>query len=136
MREIPYEELEHTADWALKVRGRDMADLLENAAIGMMELAGVETLNSGGRQRRVEIRAQDRESMLVDWLHELLVALELKSMAFRDIKLNVGEDGTLSGTVQEVPLAAMAKQVKAVTYHELKVEDGPHGLEATVVFDV
>jgi hypothetical protein len=30
-----FEEVEHTADWALRVRGRDLRELLVNAARGM-----------------------------------------------------------------------------------------------------
>jgi len=64
-----FEELEHTADWALRVRGRDLAELLVNAANGMMELAGVQTASAAGTIRKLELTSLDRESLLVDWLH-------------------------------------------------------------------
>lgn len=131
-----YEELEHTADWALRVRGRDLAELLVNAANGMMELAGVQTASAAGTFRKLELTSLDRESLLVDWLHELLLALELRGVAFKHIRLKVTGDLSLTATFREVPLTSLAKPIKAVTYNELLIEEGPKGLFATVVFDV
>jgi len=131
-----FEELEHTADWALRVRGRDLAELLVNAANGMMALAGVETASMAGPERRLELISHDRESLLVDWLHELLLALELRSVAFKHIRLKTTGERGLAATFQEVPLTSIAKPIKAVTYNELNIEESPQGLSATVVFDV
>lgn len=131
-----FEELEHTADWALRVRGRDLAELLVNAAHGMLELAGVETSSGAGPERTLELTSLDRESLLVDWLHELLLALELRSVAFKHIRLEITGDRGLIATFQEVPLTSLAKPIKAVTYNELDIIESPQGLSATVVFDV
>ena len=131
-----FEELEHTADWALRVRGRDLAELLVNAANGMMELAGVQTTTAAGTLRKLELTSLDRESLLVDWLHELLLALELRSVAFKHIRLKVTGDRGLTATFRELPLTGLAKPIKAVTYNELQIEESPQGLTATVVFDV
>ncbi|MCH7610714.1 MAG: archease [Chloroflexi bacterium] len=131
-----YEELEHTADWALRVQGRDLPALFVNAALGMMELAGVRTGDEPGEVRRIELQALDKESLLVDWLHELLVALELEQLAFREIELQITGGKKLVGTFQAVPIISMDKPVKAVTYNELLIQESPDGLEATVVFDV
>jgi len=131
-----FEELDHTADWALGVRGRDLAELLVNAAQGMMELAGVQTASGSGTGRTLELTSLDRESLLVDWLHELLLALELRGVAFKDIRLAITGDRGLTATFEEVPLTGMAKPIKAVTYNDLHIEESPFGLSATVVFDV
>ncbi len=131
-----FEELDHTADWALSVRGRDLAELLVNAAHGMMELAGVQTASGSGTGRTLELTSLDRESLLVDWLHELLLALELRGVAFKDIRLVITGERGLTATFQEVPLTSMAKPIKAVTYNDLHIEESPLGLSATVVFDV
>ena len=131
-----YEEIDHTADWALKVRGEDLATLFVNAALGMMELAGVRTGDDVGQKRQIEIEALDQESLLVDWLHELLVALELERLAFREMDLKITEGRKLAGTLRTVAISTMEKPVKAVTYNELQIRESPDGLEATIVFDV
>jgi SHS2 domain-containing protein len=131
-----YEEIEHTADWALKVRGADLPTLFSNAALGMMDLAGVQMGKHTGETRAVELQAIDSEILLVDWLHELVVAMELEQMAFREIELEITDGRRLVGTVQAVPVATIEKPIKAVTYNELVIKETPQGLEATIVFDV
>ncbi len=131
-----YEEIDHTADWALKVRGRDLPALFANAAHGMMELAGVRTSDDVGQERQIEIQAIDRESLLVDWLHELLLALELEQLAFREMDLEITDGRKLVGTLRAVPIVSMEKPVKAVTYNELHIQESPEGLETIIVFDV
>lgn len=133
---VNYEEIDHTADWALKVRGRDLAALFANAALGMMELAGVRTSDDVGLERQIEIQAIDRESLLVDWLHEVLLALELEHLAFHEMDLEITDGRKLVGTVRAVPFVSMEKPVKAVTYNELNIQESPEGLETTIVFDV
>ncbi len=136
MAQPPYEEIEHTADWALKVKGADLPTLFSNAALGMMELAGVRTGEDAGQERLIELQAFDSETLLVDWLHELVVALEMEQMAFREIKLEITGGRKLVGTVRAVPLASMDKPIKAVTFNELHIQESPEGLETTIVFDV
>ncbi|GMR11569.1 MAG: archease [Anaerolineae bacterium] len=131
-----YEEIEHTADWALKVWGRDLPALFANAALGMMELAGVRTGDDRGLARQIEIQAIDTESLLVDWLHELLLALELEHMAFSEMELEITDGRTLAGTLRAVPIVKLEKPIKAVTYNELQIQESPEGLKATIVFDV
>jgi len=131
-----YEEIDHTADWALRVRGPDLPALFANAARGMMELAGVRTGEDQGQARQIELQAIDQEALLVDWLHELVIALELEQVAFREIKLEITGGIKLVGTLRAVPITAIEKPVKAVTYNELLIQESPDGLEATVVFDV
>ncbi len=133
---VNYEEIDHTADWALKVRGRDLPALFVNAALGMMELAGVRTSDDEGLKRQIKIQAIDRESLLVDWLHEVLLALELEHLAFREMDLEITDGRKLVGTVRAVPMVSMEKPVKAVTYNELNIQESPEGLETTIVFDV
>ena len=131
-----YEEIEHTADWALRVRGADLPALFSNAALGMMKLAGIQMEIAAGERRKIELQADDAEILLVDWLHELLLALELEQIAFRDIELEIAGGTKLEGTIQAVPLASMDKPIKAVTFNELDIRETSQGLEATIVFDV
>ena len=131
-----YEEIEHTADWALKVRGADLPALFVNAALGMMDLAGVRADEKAGRARSIELEAADSESLLVDWLQELVVALELEQIAFSNIQLTITNGNRLAGTVRAVPATTIEKPIKAVTYNELVIAKSPQGLEVTIVFDV
>ena len=131
-----YEELEHTADWALHVWGANFEELLRNAAAGMQHLAGIEPSLEDGVTRVFELEAQDREQMLVRWLEELLFHIEARHAAFSVQVIEVTGDRRLVASVVETPASPPKKAIKAVTYHNLRVEDTPRGVEATIVFDV
>lgn len=131
-----YEEVEHTADWALRVTGADLAALLRNAAFGMLQLAGAEAADGPRTERRVRITSHDPESLLVDWLEELLFALETREVTALQIELSTTEDRRLRAKIVEVPVLRLSKHIKAVTYNELRIEEIPEGLTATIVFDV
>jgi SHS2 domain-containing protein len=67
-----FEEIEHTADWALRVRGQDLAGLFMNTARGMSRLLVQEPARSPREvEKHFELEADDAESWLVTWLNEL-----------------------------------------------------------------
>jgi SHS2 domain-containing protein len=136
MVDVPFEEVEHTADAALRVRGKDFAQLLRNAAFGMLKLAQIFPGEGTGKRESIRIKASDREDLLVRWLEELLFRLESCGVVYRDIELKLGKENSLVATLTEVPVAGMGKQIKAVTYHNLHIDERAEGLEVTVVFDI
>ncbi len=136
MKRQPFEEVEHTADWALKVWGVDLPDLFTNAAVGMMQLMDAMPAQHDPSVRTIEIEAIDRESLLVAWLEELLFGMEIRSVTYQDIRMQITGDTALEATIEELPLLAIAKPIKAVTYNELAIRPIQGGLEVTIVFDV
>jgi SHS2 domain-containing protein len=136
MQKPGFEEIEHTADWALRVKGVDLIDLLCNAARGLLHLAGIQPQTSPVQERVIEIHAPDQEILLVSWLEELLFAIETRNMTFINFELRIRNNLHLTAHVQETPIETLTKHIKAVTYHDLKIIQTNDGLEVTVVFDV
>jgi SHS2 domain-containing protein len=136
MEEQEFEEVEHTADWALRIRGDDLEGLFTNAAAGMLQLAGIEPRAGPTRKRRFELQAPDMESLLVTWLEELLFVIEMEEVTFVKFDLSVEDNNRLTAKVQESPIGNIKKHIKAVTYHNLMITEVEDGLEVTVVFDV
>lgn len=139
MNERYYEELSHTADISIRVSGRTLNELFENAAFGMFDMI------SGRQLARVPAEVEesltlesfDRESLLVDWLTELLIWYEAnRKMVTRT------EIQTISGTELTADFWAGAAQfepyadIKAITYHDLAIEKVDETWQATIVFDV
>lgn len=130
-----FRELDHTADVELHVWAPDLPCLLEQAARGMFSL-GEFRLKSGKRQTlQIGFPVTDPESTLVNFLSELLFLIEVEGLGFDNFDINI-EAGTLSAELSGAPLEFQNKHIKAVTYHNLEVKQGPDGLEARVVFDV
>ncbi len=136
MERSPFEEIDHTADLAMRVRGRDFAELLKHAAEGMLKLSGVAFKPDQGNQVKIDLQAPDREQLLVMWLEELLYAMEMRAVSHQDFKIEVHEGPRLEATTREVELEKVSRQIKAVTFHDLHIVTTQDGLEATLVFDV
>lgn len=131
-----YEEVDHTADWAVRVRGKTLSDLLIHAAEAVMELSGARLAPEPLVRRTISLDAPDRETLLVIWLEDLLHAMESRRVGFRQMNIE-GESGWhLRGDVLEAPVLSIARSVKAVTFHRLAILETPEGLQTQVVFDV
>lgn len=139
MSDRHYEELSHTADISIRVSGRTLNDVFENAAFGMFDMI------SGRRLARVPAEVQesltlesfDRESLLVDWLTELLLWYEANRKMVTRTEIQAISDTELTadfwaGAAEFEPYA----DIKAVTYHDLAIEKVDETWQATIVFDV
>ncbi|MBN2502038.1 MAG: archease [Anaerolineales bacterium] len=130
-----YEELEHTADWALKVWAPDLEALFGQAAIGMNDLAEMELSESERIEKAFTLEALDAEGLLVEFLSELLYYSEMERLGFDHFELEIGAQ-QLTAKVAGSPIAALKKEIKAVTFYDLEIEQSAAGLEVVIVFDV
>jgi SHS2 domain-containing protein len=132
-----FEEIEHTADWALRIRGRDLAGLLANAARGMSSLLVEDPAALPDEvEEQLDIQGVDAESLLVNWLNELAYWAEMEGVVFKSFDLKEVTSTSLRAVVRGGPAPELKKHIKAVTYHALEIVETRAGLEATVVFDV
>lgn len=135
----PFEELDHTADVAIRARGRDLAELFANAAYGMWSLIlqDIEAVEPTV-ERVVELDALDPEVLLVDWLSELLYLHETEHEVYSRFEIQEISPTRLRAVARGAPLQeqALRKHVKAVTFNDLSIEETDDGYVATVVFDV
>lgn len=136
-KDTNFEEVEHTADWALRIRGQDLRALLVNAARGMSHLL-VADLNALPRdvEEHFEIKAYDAASLLVNWLSELAYWAEMHGIVFAEFDVHDVTTTQLQATVRGGLVPHLQKHIKAVTYHNLSIVNTDEGVEATVVFDV
>ncbi|MHB9155919.1 MAG: archease [Endomicrobiales bacterium] len=131
--------LPHTADIGLAAFGKTLPELFENAARGMFALlspGGTEGERSSGR---VETSGIDAESLLVNWLSELLYASTAKKALPVSISVKEWSPLHIAAEVcwRKIPAGLrVQREIKAVTYHGLKVRQAGAGFEATIIFDV
>lgn len=133
-----WEEVEHTADSALRVSAPSLQELFVAAARGMFSLCAATTERSLTQVVTLTVEAPDRESLLIDWLNELLylstpAALQRAYLAFRfDAFTATALRATALGALVTEPRSA----VKAATFHDLTIRDSGGGLETKLVFDI
>ncbi len=133
----PFEEVDHTADNALKIVGSNLAELLINGARGMNSLMTIGSESDApSEEKNVELEAVDSESLLVEWLSELAFWAETDSLVFDDFELRRVSPTRLTATIRGRRVDRIEKHIKAVTYHNLKIVPTAEGLTAVVVFDV
>jgi len=133
---IHFVEVEHTADWAIRVRGATLPELFVNAATGMYSL--VADLPSGTLtdERAIEVKGVDAEALLVNWLNELIYHTEMDGEVFGEFRIESFEQTHLRATVRAGRGVELKKQIKAVTFHNLQIVLSGDGYEVTLVFDV
>jgi len=132
---MPFEELSHTADWSLRVWAVDLAHLFVESARGMNALTGIRLAAKPRVRRTFSTTADDPESLLVSFLSELAFFAEQDHLAFDHFEIQV-EDRTLKVEMAGSPMVSVNKAIKAVTYHNLQIQQTIRGYELEIVFDV
>ena len=132
-----YEEIEHTADLAIRAYGRDMKELFANAAYGMFSAMGIDLEAVRPTLRReMCLEAPDREALLVDWLNELLYLHETEGESYADFDIRALSETELRASIMGTKGDGTKVVIKAATFHDLKVERIDKGYVATIVFDI
>jgi SHS2 domain-containing protein len=90
---------------------------------------------------RIEIESEDLLGLFVDWLRELIYRFETEHLLLGEFRIEFSNDrrqlradcrGERADWSRHLP----DNELKAVTYHGLKVEQTPDGWEAEVIFDI
>jgi SHS2 domain-containing protein len=135
-----HELFEHTADLGLRATAPDLDALFAEMAACLVSAmvedpACVRPLEA----TRIELAGTDREFLLFDWLKELLLRFETEDVLFASFDVRVTDTGltaTLRGEPFDAERHAFAHEVKAITYHELKVVEHNGGWLAEVIVDI
>jgi SHS2 domain-containing protein len=138
-----YELIEHTADIGIRVRGKDLRELFENAARAMFDIIAEKKPQVAGRKSQVKKiiikqKAENLEELFVNWLNELLSLSAVKELIFEDFNIKKIDENNIeaSATGSSVDNYRVNTEIKAATYHELKLEQTKAGCLAEVIFDV
>jgi len=130
-----FTEIEHTADCSMMVWADDLPSLFGEAARAMNQAAGARIGRGPRVRRKVSVQAADSESLLVQFLTELIYAQEQEDLGFDQFDLQMSP-GKLNAKLEGSLLEALAKPIKAVTYHNLSIQRTTRGYETEIVFDV
>ena len=134
-----YTELGHTAEIGLSLQADTAANLFICAARAMFHLTHPQPADNDEEEewRQITLSAQDQESLLIDWLSELLYLYETTGEVYDQFHVKIWEPTFLEATVTgrrrtERP----AMHIKAVTYHQLEVVETTKEWQARIFFDI
>lgn len=130
------------ADAAFRARGADLPELLGSCAAALFTIIADLNQIKPLITRKVQLSSADRETLLFDWLAELVYLKDVNRELYSSYNISIESDGKLclaaviAGEAMDNARHRMRTDVKAVTYYRLKIEDTDSGLEAFVVLDL
>jgi len=135
-----YEVINHTADLGLRVFGDTREDLFANAAAAMFaQIADLEQVRPHIR-RSLKVEAPNREELLVRFLSELLYLFTSGELLPGKFKIQRMDDQHIEAEVWgkkfSSSLPPLKTEIKAVTYHNLKIDHDKTGWRSEIIFDV
>ena len=132
-----FEILEHTADVGVRAVGPTVESVFEQATLGLLDITGASRSGSG-EVVEIEVDAADLGALLVYWLEEVLYLQDARDSVVRDVAIDDVTETTAKGRVTIAPRDEELEgtAVKAITYHQLRVERTDTGWVAVVYFDI
>ena len=129
--------VDHTADLAFEVWGPDEPALLEEAARAVVAAMTDGAAMAATATRAVALSGFDAEERLVTWLNEVIFWATVEGFVVAGARLEVrGERLVGEATGEADAQARLVTELKAATYHDLRVVRDADGLRAQVVVDV
>jgi SHS2 domain-containing protein len=125
--ETEFEILDHTADTGIVAYGNDLKEAFASAAKGMFSLiTSLETVKNT-ESRKIEISSPDRESLLVNWLNELIYLFDVDNLLFSEFRIDRLENNSLTATANGEKVDPSRHElrtgIKAATYHMLEITE-------------
>jgi SHS2 domain-containing protein len=132
--------IEHTADAGIAVEAPDLACLFARAAWGMFSVITDVAATLARETSRISIDALDRTALLVRWLselnyrhvveHRIFSKFEVVTLSKRHLEAEV------SGEIFDPSRHTIFTEIKAVTFHNLRLERDGRGWKAQIIFDL
>lgn len=137
---MSFELRAHTADIAVAAEGTSLGEMFAAVADGLAA-AMCDAVPETGERFDSIVTAENREALLYEYLAELIYQRDVRGVLPVENRAMIRHDGTddwhLDASARGVPLSVVdAREVKAVTYSEMCIEETDTGWRAYVVFDV
>ena len=132
---MPYLFIDHTADLGIRVRAKNIQGLFLDAGRAIVDILDAAT-EPGAEEIEMNLDGLDRVDLLVRWLQEIVYIIEVKDFRISHILITALSETELSaritGVTKRTPLA---REIKAVTYHDLTIHEIDNRLETTIILD-
>lgn len=137
---MSFEVFEHTADIGVRVYGASFAELLKNAALALMSLIADRESVRPDEEVLFETEAETGEELLIKMLSEILYLHEVGKMVFKEAEIELTDGcklmGRLKGEKTDFSRHELLHDIKAATYHNLKIERVDDRFMAEIIFDI
>ncbi len=138
-----YEQLDISGDAGLKIWGKNLEEIFENAALGMYGLITDTSRIKETEKKEVFLSSDNNENLLVQWLNELVFFFDTYGFVGKNININIENNSgninlnaRISGGIFDPENNESILLIKAATYHGLSIKKINVQWEATVIFDI
>ena len=132
-----YEVLPHTADLRIRAWGKTREELFRNALAGMTSVMSASAPRQPSlAERMIALEAPDTATLLIDFLSAALSQSHVNREVYTDVSFQELGAQSLRVMLRGVSVEAFGKDIKAVTYHGVEIQETDQGYEATVVYDI
>lgn len=135
-----FEIIDHTADVGIIAYGADVKELFSNAALALFSLITEPESVEEKLHLDLEVSSEDIDSLLVEWLNELIYLFDAKHILFSRFDIESLTHNQLKATCYGESFDPMKHKikigVKAATYHMLKIDKNGDGCKAQIILDI
>jgi SHS2 domain-containing protein len=135
---MSFEELSHTADVRIRVRAPTLNLLFSDAFSALMQtLFGRD--RDGGITRELQVESTDSETLLMDFLSEVLFICEVDGLVFNKADVTISGNSltaVLEGEAFDRTRHAEGTEVKGISYSGLSITQDTNGYMLDILFDV
>lgn len=130
-----WDELDHTADVAIAVFGSDLETLFTTSAQALFSLAFEPGKLHPLHQFTVILTAPDPETLIIDWLNELLYLSDKNNAYFFMFEFQKLQPTELTACVEATCIRSIKCAIKAATFHNIAIIQAADGFRTEIVFD-
>ncbi|MCD6365395.1 MAG: archease [Planctomycetes bacterium] len=135
-----FSTFEHTADIGLAASGDTLAELFEALAEGLCDVICSRDSALAAQSRNIEVQAEDVGALTVDFLEKVLWVIQVEHLVVSDVHVDSACRTSVAAEVLCEPYDSerheILTDVKAVTYHQLKVAREGRRWIGRVVLDI
>lgn len=133
-----YKVLPHLADIKLEITASYEEDLFQGALEGMAYILQPDiSKRTVLKKEQIEIHSLNINTLLVDFLNEVLAKSDIYNSVFDNMKIEKLTDDCIKGTIEGRNVKEFSKEIKAATYHELNITQDRKGIwQAIILFDI
>jgi SHS2 domain-containing protein len=135
-----YQVIDHTADIGIQADGETSEELFANSAWAFLDILTDADKVRAVQDRSFRVRAANREELLAAFLSELLYVFDVERLLFSEFVFSRLQERELDVTARGEPfnpaVHPVRHEIKAVTYHKLKIRKEGDLWRARVIFDI
>ncbi len=135
-----YTFVDHTADIGIIIKAADLKGLFKNAALSLIHIIMGKVPKGETEFLKVNIKGEDLIDLMVNWLSEILYLFEGEKRIITNVEVRSISSTDICAILSLLPFDEKKYEreyeIKAVTYHQLKISQKDNHWEARIIFDV